>query len=168
MAIEQGLLQLLGADAGVTALVPNDVAGTPQVYLGAAPKSAKTPFIVLSRVGTTDTYTMDGPISQRSGLFQVSCFTDSTTGVTNGYYTSRAISLAVRQVLQSYRGNLPDTQSTAVTAVFTEKDWDMPYEEGSKGYVFHALLQFRVWYLESSFAVPTSPDLELIIKDDSF
>jgi hypothetical protein len=161
--IEQGLVQLLNTNAGVTALVPDDSAGTPQIYWGAAPKSAKVPYIVLSRVGTKDEYTMAGPIGQRNGLFQVSCFTDSTTGVANGYYTSRAMSVAVRQVLQSYRGNLPDTQSTAVTAVFTEKDWDMPYEEGSKGFVFHALLQFRVWYLETSFTVPTSPSEELII-----
>ena len=85
---------------------------------------------------------MAGPIGLRGALVQVDCYTDSTTGVTNAYYTVRALSKAVRQALGAFTGNLPDADATAVQAVFTEKDSDMPYEEGSKGYVFVLCLNF--------------------------
>lgn len=149
MALEQGIFQLLTTTAAITAIVPNDIAGTPQIYWVVAPKSAKLPYIVLNRDSTLDQYTMAGPIGLRGALVQVDCYTDSTTGVTNAYYTVRALSKAVRQALGAFTGNLPDADATAVQAVFTEKDWDMPYEEGSKGYVLRSLLEFRVWYIDN-------------------
>jgi hypothetical protein len=141
MAIEQGLLQLLTGNSGVTTLV-----GT-KVYWILAPKGnsagAALPYIVLSRVATGDTYDMRGATGLRDGLFQFDCYATD-------YYSSRAISLAVRKLLESYTGNLPDTGATLVSAVLTEKDWDMPYEEGGKGWVFRALLEFRVWYHDAA------------------
>ena len=143
MAIEQGLLQLLTSDTDV-----NDLVGT-KVYWILAPKGAAVPYVVLSRVTTNDVYDMNGATGFRNGLFQVDCYATD-------YYTSRAISLAVRQILESFIGNLPDTATTAVAAVFTEKDWDMPYEEGSKGFVYRALLQFRIHHYDASFLIPTN------------
>lgn len=145
--IEQGLLQLLATQSAITALIPNDAAGTPQVYWGLAPKGAKAPFIVLERIATSDLYTMQGVEGLRAGLFAAHCYADSSAGVGSGYYFSRKVSSAVRGVLASYRGTLPDTNHTVVQAVFIEKDQDMQYEEGSKGFVFHAYLEFRVWHL---------------------
>src|SRR5258707_13846243 len=166
--IEQGLLQLLSGNSGVTALIPNDVGGHPQIHWLVAPKGEKPPYIVLSRVVTGDTYTMAGATGLRDGLFQVDCYTDTKAGISAGYYLGRRISTAVRQVLESYRGNLPDTDATAVTAVFTEKDWDMPYEEGGGGFVFRALLEFRVWYYESAITVPSGPDPLITIAGGTF
>lgn len=144
MAIEQGLFELLGADAPLKALVGTDKNGTTKMYWDQAPKGQQVslPYLVLSRVATGDTYTMQGPIPTRDAVFQVDCYDTA-------YYDSRAISKAVRKVLQSYKGTLSDSDATVVQAVFTEKDWDMPYEEGAKGFVFRALLEFRVWYVES-------------------
>jgi hypothetical protein len=146
--IEQGLFQLLTTNSSITAVIPNDISGTPQVYWDLAPKGAKTPYIVLERIATADTYAMSGTTGLRAGLFAVHCYTDSSAGVGSGYYFSRKISSSVRGVLASYQGNLPDTDSTSVQAVFIEKDQDMQYEEGSKGFVFHAYLEFRIWYRE--------------------
>lgn len=131
--IEKGLLQLLTDDAGVSALVGA------KIYWILAPKGQALPYIVVSRVTTGDTYDMDGATGLRAGLFQFDCFATD-------FYSARAIALTVRKLLESYRGNLPDTDATPVTAVFTEKDWDMPYEEGAKGFVFRALLEFRIWH----------------------
>lgn len=148
--IEQGLLQLLGATSSVTTLIGTDPANHPQVYWKLAPKGIKTPCIVLSRITTGDTYTMAGPSGLRDGLFQVDCYVDSKgTGSTAAYYLTRKVSKAVRQLLESYRGTLPDAEATVVNGIFTEKDWDMDYEEGAMGFVFRALLQFRVWYYEA-------------------
>jgi hypothetical protein len=140
MAVEQGIYELVNADSDITALVNG-------AYWILAPKGAVVPYLVFSRVATSDVYTMNGATGTRSALFQVDCYATD-------YYTARSIALAVRQLLESYRGNLPDDDSTAVAAVLTEKDWDMPYEEGSsKGFVFRSLLQFRVWYYDESFVM---------------
>ena len=142
--IEQGLLQLIGADAGVKALVPADISGTTQVYWLLAPKGAKAPYIILSRVDTKDSYDMQGATGLRRGLFQVACVTNSDAGVSTGFNYSRLMSKAVRLLMESYRGTLPDSDATRVSAVITDKDFDMPYQEGQKGFVFTAVLHFYV------------------------
>jgi len=133
--IEQGLFQILTNESTITALVGA------KVYWILAPKGATLPYVIASRVATEDTHTVDGAIGLRGGLFQVDCYATD-------YYTSVAIANAVRKFLGAYRGNLPDTDSTAVQGVLIEKNWDMPYEEGAKGFVYRQLLEFRVWYAE--------------------
>jgi hypothetical protein len=153
--VEQGLYQLIESDGDIDALANG-------VYWILAPKGAVVPYIVLSRVATTDVYTMNGATGTRSALFQVDCYATD-------FYTSRSIALAVRELLESYRGNLPDVNATAVAAVLTEKDWDMPYEEGSgKGFVYRALLQFRVWYYDTAVSVAPAPDLTTVIEGGKF
>jgi hypothetical protein len=153
--VEQGLYQLIESDGDIDALVNG-------VYWILAPKGAVVPYIVLSRVATTDVYTMNGATGTRSALFQVDCYATD-------FYTSRSIALAVRELLESYRGNLPDVNATAVAAVLTAKDWDMPYEEGSgKGFVYRALLQFRVWYYDTAVSVAPAPDLTTVIEGGKF
>jgi hypothetical protein len=147
--IEKGLLQLVTTDSGVSALIPKDVGGTPQVYWLLAPKGAKAPYIILSRVTTKDTYDMVGDTDLREGLFQVDCYTDSTSGVSGGYYACRAIADAVRDLLKNFRGALPDTDATKVQATFLDKDWDMPYQEGAKGFTFRVMLHFRVHFIDA-------------------
>lgn len=135
--IEKGLLELVTQNSGVSALVGA------KVYWILAPKGQALPYVVLSRVTTGDTYSMAGATGLRDGLFQVDCYATD-------FYSSRAISLAVRQLLESYRGNLPDADATPLSGVFTEKDWDMPYQEGAKGFVFRALLEFRIWHYDTA------------------
>jgi hypothetical protein len=139
--VEQGLFQLLTQNSDVKAAVGVDANGTTRVYWVLAPQGAQIPFLILSRVATSDQYAMSGPIGFRQGLFQVVCY--STT-----YYGSRTVAETVRKFLQSYKGTLPDADSTVVDAIFIEKDWDDQYEEGSKGFIYGAYLQFRVWYYD--------------------
>ena|SRR5437763_5061086 len=134
--IEQGLFQLVTADSGVSALVGN------KMYWVLAPKGGVIPYIVATRVATSDIYTMAGTTSLRNTLIHLNCFATD-------YYSSRAIAKAVRNVLQNYHGTLPDTNATVTKAVFTEMDYDQQYEEGGKGFVFQAMLEFRMWYIES-------------------
>jgi hypothetical protein len=141
MAIEQGLFQLIQGDSNIAPLI--SFTNGKGVYWIFAPKGSSFPLIVLSRVATSDTITMSGDVGFRNALFQVSCYAAD-------YYTSRKIAAAVRSLLESYSGNLPDSNSTQVAAVFQTKDWDMQYEEGSVGFVYKALLEFRIWYYEAS------------------
>ena len=134
--LEQGLFELLTQNEGVHALV-----GT-AVYWILAPKGTALPYVVVTRVDTDDAYNFAGATGARDAIFQVDCFASD-------YYSSRALSLAVRQLLESYTGNLPDTNATPVIGVMTEKDWDMPFEEGAKGFVYRAMLEFRIWHYDT-------------------
>jgi hypothetical protein len=68
----------------------------------------------------------------------------------SNYYDARATSRAVRLLLENYSGTLPDADATSVIACVVEKDWDMPYEEGQKGFVYRALLEVRIQYRDAS------------------
>src|SRR6267154_5996077 len=105
--MEKGLYELLTTDTGVSALVAS------RVFYILAPKGAVVPYIVISRVTSSEGYDMGGTTGKREALFQFDCYAAD-------FYSSRAISAAVRQVLKHYRGTLGD--STPVSAVFIDKD----------------------------------------------
>jgi hypothetical protein len=96
-------------------------------------------MLIFSRVATTDTTAMSGAMGLREALLQIVCY--STT-----YYGSRSVAEVVRKCLSSYKGTLPDVDSTKVDSIIIEKDFDNHYEEGNKAFIFGAYLQFRVWY----------------------
>lgn len=139
MPIEQGLFQIVAENPAVKKAVGVDANGTTRAYWILAPQGAAIPFLVWSRVGTNDAYTMKGRIGLRSGLFQVVCYAST-------YLASRAIAATVRRRLQNFQGTLPDADATVVQSCMIEKDFDLNYEEGGKGFVFGAYLQFRVWF----------------------
>jgi hypothetical protein len=139
--IEQGIFSLVTQNSGVKSAVGVDVNGTTKAYWVQAPQGASLPMLIFSRVGTTDPYTMAGPLGMREGLFQIVAYSTS-------YLGSRTVAEAVRKFLSSYTGTLPDTDATVVKAVMIVKDFDSKYEEGSKGFIFGAYLQFRVWFLD--------------------
>ncbi len=132
MAIEQGIYTLLTEDATLTALTSN-------VFWVMAPKAATFPLVILGWVSTDDTVVFNGDLGFRNGLLQVDCYSSQ-------YYNSRLVATAVRDLLKSYSGTLPDVNSTVVAGVVQTKDWDMPYEEGAVGFVFRSMLEFRIWY----------------------
>jgi len=139
--IENGLFQLVTSNPAIQAAVGVDANGVGKGYWILAPQGASLPMLVFSRVGTTDYYAMAGATGLREGLFQIVCYSTS-------YYGSRAVAETVRKLLQDYIGTLPDTDATVVNAVFIEKDFDDRYEEGSKGFIYGAYLQFRVWFYD--------------------
>lgn len=151
--IEKGLYELLTQDTGVSTLVGS------RVFYILAPKGSPVPFIVVSRVVTNDGYAMSGHIDLMEGLFQFDCYAAD-------FYTSRGISAAVRALLKDYRGTLSD--GTTISASLIDKDWDMPYEEGGKGFVYRALLSFRFHYYDESLPVPPAPFVPADVDGGSF
>ena len=137
--IEQGIFQLIQADSGVNSLV--SMGANKGLYWVLAPKGASYPLIVLGWVATTDTIAFEGDLDFRNGLLQIDCYSSQ-------YLNSRQVAAAVRDLLKSYRGTLPDTDATVVAGAMQTKDWDMPYEEGSTGFVYRAMLEFRIFYLD--------------------
>jgi hypothetical protein len=139
--IEQGLYQLITQNAAVQAAVGLDVNGVAKAYWVLAPQGASLPFLIFSRVGTTDLTTVDGPLGIREGLFQLVCYAPN-------YYTSRTVASTLRDLLITYTGTLPDADATVVKSIIIDKDWDAHYEEGNKSFIFAAYLQVRVWYYD--------------------
>lgn len=136
--IEKGLFQLIQSDANVAKLVTTtNGAG---VYWVLMPKGAAVPCIVLSRTATQDTNTMQGATPLRGALLQLDCYAPT-------YYGARSLSTVARQLIESFKGALPD--GTVMNGALITKDWDMPYEEGALGFVYRAMLEFRVWYIDS-------------------
>jgi hypothetical protein len=148
--IEKGIYKLLTADAGVSALVSN------RVYWILQPKGTSVPSIVLSIVATDDTYTFQGASGLRSALIQADCYASN-------YYDSRATSKAVRLLLENYRGNLPDADATSVQGCIVEKDWDMPFEEGGKSFVYRALLEVRFIYNDTYTPISTPSNPQAVV-----
>lgn len=135
--VEKGIYELLTADPGVSALVGKNV------YWVLQPKGTGVPSIVLLITDTKDQYVAAGTTGNRVALVQLDCYATD-------YYSSRAVSRAARLLLEDYTGNLPDADATPVTAVFIEKDWDMGFEPGQKGFVYRALLEAHIHYSDTS------------------
>ena len=138
--IENGLFQYVTSNTNVQSAVGLDNNGVARAFWILAPQGSQVPFLIFSRVGTVDPYTMAGTTGIREGKFQIACYAST-------FLTSRAISKTVRQLLENFRGTLPD--GTVVQATFIDMDFDHQYSEGGKGFVFQAILQFRIWFEES-------------------
>jgi hypothetical protein len=138
--IENALFQLVTSATNVQAAVGVDKNGIAQAYWILAPQGAMLPFLVFSRVSTTDTYAMAGNTGHREGIFQISCYAAS-------FLSSRNIAKQIRTLLENFTGTLPD--GTVVKATYTDKDFDQKYEEGGKGFTFGAILHFKFWFVEA-------------------
>jgi hypothetical protein len=136
--IEKGLFQLIQSDANVATIVTTTSGNG--VYWILMPKGASVPCIILSRIATDDTYAMSGSMQFRGALFEFDCYAAS-------FYDSRSLGDIVRHLLEPFIGTLPD--GTVVSGIQVTKDWDMPYEEGGKGFVYRALIECRVWYQDN-------------------
>ena len=141
---------LLAADPGTSAIVGNGI------YFILQPKGTTVPSVVMACTSTSDTYTMQGNAGIRQGLWQFDCYAAD-------YYSSNALQLAVRSLLENYTGNLPDADATPVLSAVVEKSWDMPYEAGQKGFIFRSLLEVRFTYYDTSLPVSTPSNPVAII-----
>lgn len=146
----KGLYMLLAQDAGVSAIAGSGI------YFILQPKGTSVPSVVLSCVSTGDLYSMAGNTGLRDGLWQIDCYASD-------YYSSNALMLAVRDLLENYTGNLPDADATEIISSIVEKSWDMPYEPGGKGFIFRSLLEVRFRYYDTSLPVSTPSNPVAII-----
>lgn len=133
----KGLYMLLSNDPGISSFVNG------RVYWILQPKGTSVPSVVLTVVSNKDLYAMSGNAGLQEALVQIDCYGAA-------YYDAAGTALAVRGLLEDYVGNLPDTDATAVIATFIEKTWDMPYEEGGKGFIYRTLLEVRFHYYDHS------------------
>lgn len=146
----KGLYELLTQDPGVSAIVDG------RVYFILQPKGTSVPSVILSCIATNDMYAMSGNVGLREGVWQFDCYASD-------YYSANALQLAVRSLLEDYTGNLPDADSTAVSACIISKSWDMPYEAGQKGFIYRALLEVRIHYYDTTLPISTPSNPEAVV-----
>src|SRR5581483_4288565 len=140
--LEADILNKLMEDPTVVAIL-NSQNGTVNVYNGAIPKSAPTPFIpaiVLQGVGTKYFYGADGINRFHQKTLQFDSYA-------NDYTTALKVSNTVRELLQEFSGPLTNT---IVTGSLIRRDMDMPFEPGEGGYLFRHLLAIEFQYTENN------------------
>jgi hypothetical protein len=134
MPVEVGIYQRLRDDAGVSAWVSGRIFGSRM------PKNATLPAVVWTVVSTTDLgYSTQGASGLRVKRFQFDSYAKE-------YMDSVKLSDAIRSILQSYSGILPDGSSVNGCVVVSEMDF--PYEPSASGYVQRHMLEVDVIYTE--------------------
>lgn len=129
--LEAGVYQLLRDDPGVKALIAG------RIYGGRLPKDPTNPSVVYNVVVTGDVYSVAGATGFRNKRIQFDSYASE-------YTDSVKTSDAIRSVLKSFKGVLPD--GTFVNGCIVVRDMDFPYEPGTTGYVFRRLLEVDFWY----------------------
>ena len=147
--IESGLRQYLAADGGVSALVQAS-SGNARIYGVMLEKGYKLPAIVYSTVAYRPDESMRGPNLLETRRFQFDCYA-------NTFDISRLLSRAVRNALcpldadgnpTSLKATLPDGSGVDSTRILI--DIDKPYEEGENGYIFCALLDVEISFVNAT------------------
>jgi hypothetical protein len=143
---EQGLYQLLTQDQGDPLTGRTSVASLigDRAFWLLAPKETRTPFVVMQLVVTQDTYSAQGANKLRIKHVQFDSYgttsTDPLTGVV-------VVSDAIRKLLQSFSGQLPD--GTPINGCIVTRDMDMGYEPGTSGYEFRRLLEVQIQHTDN-------------------
>lgn len=146
--IEQGLYQFLANDRGVSALVTAG-GGQARIYGVMLPKTYVLPAIVHSSVASHNIESLRGPNNLEQRRFQFDCY-----GKT--FIDSRKLSKAVKNALcpldsdgnpTSLKAQLPDGSGVDSTRILV--DIDKPYEEGEGGYIFCALLDIEIAFMDA-------------------
>ena len=93
--IEAGLIALIKADPTLSTLIAS------RLYLLNLPETPAMPAVTMRLVSTKEDYTLDGPL----GLVQVRLQIDSYAAM---YSDAKAVSTALRSLLNGYSGTLPN------------------------------------------------------------
>lgn len=142
--VEKGIYELLTQDAGVLAVVETQPDNSPCVFWVLQTKGTKYPSVVITRATTRDVYSLSGSSNLRFASFQFDCYG-------NTYYDARAMADAVRDLLKSFSGTLPDSagsppDGTVVQGCVVTRDMDFPFEPGSKSFIYRSMLEVTIAY----------------------
>ena len=128
-----GLILLLQADPATSALAET------RVYENFLPRGYVLPAIVLHQYGGDRDSQMDGPVSIGADQIQFDCY--GTTAL-----QTRQVAAAVRDAVNPFVGELPDSDSTVVQLCKLDRDMAMPYipNADAKGMANRWILGFSI------------------------
>jgi hypothetical protein len=141
--IEQGLFQLLSGDGAIFGMAGKQIHG---VLL---PKDCPLDALVYSTVSSSQPESLRGPNVLEVRRFQFDSYSKT-------FFGSRRLSRAVRNVLcppdsdgnpTSLRTLLSDGSAIESTRIIL--DIDKPFQEGSGGYIFCALLDIEIAFVNA-------------------
>lgn len=142
--ILNGLFELLTTSASVSSLIgasPNAKPGT-AVYFTMAAKGSPRPYVVISIVNVPPAEkSMDGSTALTDARIQFDSYADDQL-------SARALSKAIKLLLEDFIGPLPD--GTMITFTSVNVDSDGPYQVGGAGYLFRSILDLSCFYTEAS------------------
>lgn len=127
--IEEGVNQLLSADAALSALVGSSI------YPVLVPEQTTWPCVSYQVASSVTDYTVDGA-AETAKRMQFDCW-----GLT--YASTKQVQTAVSNVLDGFTGLLPD--GTVIKGAFRGVDLDA-YDSGHR--VFRALVEYVFHYVE--------------------
>jgi hypothetical protein len=158
--LEIGLYQKLRDDVGIGSPPSGGVVSwvSGRVFWGRTPDNVTLPAIVMTVVTTSDLgYTYQGASGLRKKMIQFDSYATKYTDAVK-------VSDAIRSLLQSYSGILPD--GTSVNGCVVVGDRDMGLEPGTTGFVYRRMLEVDCYYTETflPFITPDTlfPDLSNI------
>jgi len=147
--IESGLYQFLAADGNVSGMVQAS-GGQARIYGVMLPKNYLLPAIVYMSAASRTIESLKGPNALEMRRFQFDCYGQT-------YAQSRLLSRYVRNALcpldnngepTSLRAVLPDGSGVDATQILI--DIDKPYQEGEGGYIFCALLDVEIAFVNAN------------------
>jgi hypothetical protein len=136
--IESGLSHLLSGTTSVTNIVSD------QIHLGMLPKGYSLPAVVISSISATEVIGNDGTADLRAKRFQFDCLAP----LPGGYPVAHHLALAIKALLQDYRGSLNDGSQITGSQVINELD--NPFEEAKGGFAYRTLIDIRLWFKEAN------------------
>jgi hypothetical protein len=135
MAIREALLDYLGADAGVTALVSG------RIYWKRRPQGSGLPAIVCARITGGYGHTLDSGSGHAQPIIQI-----SAVGETNA--SAEAVAEAIRDCMQGAAGLWGDTRVTSVL-LRNEIDLDQPDQLGGDVGTHEIALDYEIQHAVS-------------------
>lgn len=147
--IESGIYQLLAADNVVSGMVQAS-GGQARIYGVMLPKNYVLPAMVYSSAAYVINESLSGPNRLETRRFQFDQYGKTFT-------ESRVLSRAVRNVFcppdangdpTSLRALLAD--GSAIESTRIVMDMDKPFEEGDGGYIFCALLDIEISFVNAA------------------
>lgn len=126
-----GFIALLTDNSAVNGLIAG------RIYKSVLPRGYGLPAIAIHRYGGSQEYQADGPAGTREDQIQLDCYAEDPE-------TAQQVAEAVRTLLASFRGTLPD--GTVVQGCFLEREMDMPFmpKADTTGLANRSMLGFRV------------------------
>lgn len=125
--MEEALISLLLGDTGVSAIVGD------RIFWGLRKQGSPLPALVLNRISSVHSYTLDGPVDLSQSRIQIDCYAQT-------FGQTRALSRAVYAPLNGKRAV---HEGVSFEGVFADSERDNPVEDDSL--TFRTSIDFMVW-----------------------
>ena len=127
--IEEGIVQLVNANAAVKALVPNGG------YMTQLPQNMILPTWSHQAISELPDHNLSGASGTKMRRLQIDCYGSQVQTI--------QIAKAINKVLDGFTGALPDADATFIQSCLQANLIDF-YDDVPRTY--HRMLEFEIWY----------------------